>query len=419
MTNFQYRAIIFSLCIVIAGIVAWYYYASTKSTSNTITTTATASWTTPITLGDGSGSIGRGLAVDAQNRIHVVWRAQEGQSFFIGYMRSADGGKTWTKLQNLSAGRASGLSPNIAIGSDDSVHVAWSEKQSDSSVIIYTQSGDGGETWSAPHNVGPATPLLLSAPTITVDTADIIHLAWHEGENKILYTQSIDHGLSFKQPQQLNSSSAPAAWPRFTITGNGQMVTVAWRDNRRQPDWDIYVAVSTDAGQTFHEYPAQASSQREWDPDVVVDDHNVIHLAYGLYTDAGPTIVYAQSADQGKTWSSPITLSEYTSEFPFWAVYPGEDRVWLFWKDERDAPMPDNITRRSQGQGGRVDKAADVAAKFSNDGGITWSQLQRVTDLGSTEVKFPSPGLGPNGIPVIAWSDTHTGVEQVYFSLGQ
>lgn len=397
--------------------------AVVNSTATPATSLQTAAWGSPVQIGEGGGTISRGTAVDSQNRIHEVWRGTSNGSAYIAYARSDDGGKTWTAVQELSLGRGASLNPNVTIGVNDSVHVAWTERTSTGSSVMYRRSTDSGSTWSSAQNISGEVFQGISAPAIAADTNNRVHIAWHEGnldENgsiaRLLYSRSIDNGEQFDAPRQLNTGAGHAAWPRFTIAGDGSVVAIAWRDNRRNPDWDVYVAVSTDAGATFTEYAAQASADREWDPDIAVDRHNVIHLSYMQYMPNGIIIQYSRSADYGKTWSSPVTLSEYTSEFPFWAVSPGSDTLWLFWKDERDAPPREEGMRRIQGKQGRVDKKADVALKYSQDGGVTWSPLELVTNLGETEVKFPSPAVGPNNTPVITWSDTHSGTELLYVS---
>lgn len=125
-----------------------------------------------------------------------------------------------------------------------------------------------------------------------------------------------------------------------------------------------------------------------------------------VYDSDGIGIYYTRSSDAGVTWTTPVKLTEYFSRFPFWVVDPRLDVIWLFWKDERD--------RTSD-----TDVQADIAAKYSTDYGDSWSALERVTDEGALEVRFPSPALGPNGTVYLTWSDERSGSdenEQVFFS---
>ena len=81
--------------------------------------------------------------------------------------------------------------------------------------------------------------------------------------------------------------------------------------------------------------------------------------------------------------------------------------IWLFWKDERDFLTPACP---------EPERCADIAGKYSSDGGLTWSAQEFVTDLESVEVKFPSLIVGPDGRPHALWSDRRTGseVENLY-----
>lgn len=378
-------------------------------------TVPTRAWTAEQLVANGSGAVGHGLAVDSANGLHAVWTVTAEPRLYINYGYSQDQGATWTLSEDVTDSTGAALGGNIAVGPDDAIHLAYNVVTSSGKAVYYKQRPAGATVWSESVMLTNNLSIAAATPTLTVDTSGTIHVAWHSGDidsttdyTKIFYTQSTNQGDSFAEPVQLNTNTTGhAAWPRFTIQGDGQVVAVAWRDNRAATDWDVYVAVSTDAGQTFVERVGMATSQIEWDPDILVDRFGNLQLSIMVYDTDGISIYYSRSSDFGVTWTTPLRLSDYFSRFPSWVAHPNIDVLWLFWKDERDRVDSTNVQ-------------ADVSGKYSLDGGITWSNLDRATDQGTIEVKFPSVALGPDGTPYVLWSDERSGsgaAEQIFISI--
>lgn len=362
------------------------------------------------------GVVGRNLAVDAAGRMHIAWVENSGNVYDVLYSRSTDGGQTWSASFDLADSPLPANSPNLMLGPDGTLHAIWNDlRDGGSGRLYYSRSTDAGLIWAPPRDVTGAHARKVGGFSFGLDLQNRLHLAWHYGDpsadtipTEVYYLRSTDGGDTFGVRQKLNQGGGHAAFPRFTIEGtDGNLIAIAWRDNRANPDWDTYVAVSTDGGQTFTERVGAATPARDWDPEVAVDAHGVIHL--GVMTVQMPyaAIDYRRSTDGGLTWSAAVTLSEANSRFPFWALDNPHGVLWLFWKDERDFLTPACPS---------PNRCADIAGKFSTDGGLTWSALERVTDLGAVEVKFPAFDVDAGGRPHALWSDRRTGdtVENVY-----
>ncbi|NOZ06589.1 MAG: DNRLRE domain-containing protein [Chloroflexi bacterium] len=364
------------------------------------------------TSGPASGAVGRTLAVDSAGVLHAVWTDQSAGAYDVFYANSSNGGQTWSTAKDIANSSLPAYSPNIAVGPDDALHVIWNDRRDGGAVrLYYSRSTDGGSTWTSPRNISGANTRDVAGHSLSVDTKKRVHVAWHLGDPNtdttptvVYYARSTNNGSTWTTPRQLNTGSGHAAFPRFSVEGtNGDLLAIAWRDNRRDPDWDVYVAVSSDGGAHFTERVGRASPFKDWDPEATVDISGTIHLGVMTIHGSSSTIDYLRSTDQGQTWSTPVTLSEASSRFPLWAADNTHGVLWLFWKDEADfgtAPCTG------------ANRCSDVAGKYSTDGGQSWSAMEFVTDLGDVEVKYPSPAVGPDGIPRVMWSDLRNGASQ-------
>jgi hypothetical protein len=362
---------------------------------------------TPESFDAGAG-VGRKLVADGGGRLHAVWMRFDGNQVDLYYNRSDDQGASWSTPVELAPSPSPAGAPNIAVGPDGTLHVAWTDRRSGARArLFYLRSHDRGDSWDAPRDLAGDAAQDANAPSISVDLLGRVHIAWHSGSTdvgaaaaRVHYLRSLDGGANFEAPVQLNGGSGHAAWPRFSVQGSsGERVAVAWRDNRRAPDWDVYVAVSNDAGTSFSEQPVVATDRRDWDPDVLVDAHGVIHLSYTTFADGSgepPSVSYLCSSDGGAHWGTALVVSDSVrSELSSWAPDPYRGVLWLWWKDLRDADPPPGQNHR-----------ADVALRFSTDGGRQWSALEFATDEGEVEVLFPSIAAAADGGAHVLWTES-------------
>ncbi len=351
-----------------------------------------------------SGGVGRMIAVDASGVIHVVYHTADDYRIF--YTRSEDGGLRWSDALQLSIGSLIAHGPNIAVGPDGHLHVAWVNGVSGDPTHVYYRRFIPGAGWDpAPTDVSGTMPFDAETASISVDVLSRVHVAWHIGEDgvapSVYYTRSEPGGAPFPPPRQISPVGADmhAAWPRFSVQGTtGDIVAVPWRDIRPPDtsDGNVYVAVSSDGGLTFleHRVPTLPGAN-ELDPTATVDTHGVIHLAYTQEDGPVGMATYQRSMNLGFTWSSEVALADEPSRFSWWAHDPSNDVLWLLWKDERD--------------GVPGDEKSDLMLSYSTDGGINWSESEFVTDLGDLDARFPAITLDPDGTPYAIWADLRDG----------
>jgi hypothetical protein len=290
--------------------------------------------------------------------------------------RSTDNGAHYTTLASPDAGSSSNDTGFAPGGGDTDLAVA-PDKNAAGFYNIYvaslslanvdvSTSSDGGATWSLNPVTTPET--IDDREWIAADTNNRVCISYHDAPQGITVGCSSNAGLTFTQ-----FASALDANHAFQISENGignlaidpgshtiyqtysaittaaetacapQLGVVAGTCNYH----GVYMAVSTDGGQTFTDYPVYVN------PDPTVGyGHQFVNVSvdrvgnvYSVYTD-DHHVYYSFSTNHGKSWTGPfpITSSSGTQIMP-WATAgdPGKLDVVYYQTPYYDgASTPDN-----------------------------------------------------------------------------
>ncbi len=156
------------------------------------------------------------IVADRSGGLHVIY-SQIGPDPGAYVINSYDGGITWSAPIELyatfdTAGRQDGVSPVRMLGdSAGRLHAMWSVYGPDGNgkVILYTQSRDGGRTWSKPFAASVWQPGMYEVDWLTAGVSgDEIHLVW-EGNERVaaLYERiSRDGGSTWDEPHRILTS---------------------------------------------------------------------------------------------------------------------------------------------------------------------------------------------------------------------
>lgn len=342
--------------------------------------------------------------------------------------------------------------PAVAVDPTDPLHVvASSQDQSPSSETGMVRSWglshvtfDGGLTWETVRLPGglegdPAHPLFRfgwmddSAPAFLPDgtllwSAIVIEpsrqLAPVHGVGaSLVVLRSVDGGLTFDDvvvvadgegwrgtgigPLDLDAPGASHAFHDkqwFAIAPDGLALLVwdvVYRGHLRCPDpWvevectELVFSTSRDGGRT-------------WTPPAVIADGGIYSGAFPLILEDGTWVVsyrdttaseavVAVSADAGASWSS--TVVDLATKFPVLAKGPG--------------PGGERVTMAYPRSADHHDSLQDVALRWSDDGGATWSApltLDVGEHEGRTNPAIASDGAG--GVYVTYWHVLDEGAE--------
>ncbi len=166
-----------------------------------------SNWSEPLAMPGPQGSQGIGaapdLVADLGGNLHLVYAVPLNEGRGIYYLRSDDGGESWSPLRCVfnaaTAGWASVNSPVLALDLDGTLYVVWVRATLSSGVsegIYFARSQDGGQSWSPPFPIAEGD---CQNPQIAVTHAGRVHIIWQEGVDKGAWShrRSVDGGQNW------------------------------------------------------------------------------------------------------------------------------------------------------------------------------------------------------------------------------
>ena len=209
--------------------------------------------------------------------------AYNGDGYFV---KTTDGGKTWSAPLDIfpTDNRTQTIGNHIVVGSDGTLYdfANWIVKPNNFHKEVdqlgYVRSTDGGATWSAPvaiRNMDDISPVTDPNTGAAVRTGDIIpestvdpvtgtlYLAWEDGDfsggayDEIALISSSDGGATWTAPTRVSTPTGRAAFNGQVAAYNGT-VGLLYYDfrnlaggNTSTLPTDVWGRVSTDGGRTF------------------------------------------------------------------------------------------------------------------------------------------------------------------------
>lgn len=243
------------------------------------------------------------LAVGPDDTVHIAW-TQYDQGVGRVYYAHTEGGR-WSLPVKVSPGEAYAGVPALAVDSRGTVHLVWygirpeapAVRTRHGSVyeILYTASHDG--QWLPPVLISPGIPDAVN-PSLAIDDLGRIHSAWYQFD---LRTYQARHAMyiSAWTPPHTISSGHDDAFAVSLATGTQGTVYVVW-ERRETGGGRIYFAEF----QKQWSAPQQISSPTEnaFHPVVAVDNTGRLFVAW----DADGQIIVRQ---RGGDWGSVQRVS--------------------------------------------------------------------------------------------------------------
>ncbi|HYD54243.1 MAG TPA: sialidase family protein [Gemmatimonadaceae bacterium] len=295
--------------------------------------------------------------------------------------------------------------PKIAYGPDGALHAIYvigkevPGRRFPVSALRYVRSADGGATWSAPATVTDDTATFGSRNFHALHVGDdgTPYVAWLDGRagrSAAFVTHSIDGGRSWMPNQRVEAMGEACPCCRTALASRGDTLYVAWRKVFPGSVRDIVVARSTDRGRRWAA-PVRVHADG-WvfegcphaGPAIRTDERGRLHVAWWTGKEGAAGVWYARSDDGGRRFGTPVAIDVAPLARPSHVQLAMGDsgRVVVAWDDMRTA-------------------ASRVLLRVSRDGGGAFGEAVVVSDpSGARAASFPVLAVRGRHLTV-AWSE--------------
>lgn len=359
------------------------------------------------------------LARGADERVHFAYLEYDCGSG-IDVANTTDG-ETWGDVHYLAG--AGGLSDkeSLVVAPSGRLYLAWDEAGLGNELQV-TWSDDDGATW-APF-VNPASSSVLGVIVATSPTGVVYLTWWNLNSDDIMFDWSSDGGLTWHSDIRVNDvagSASGGGWqipiPAMNVDPTSGDIYIAWPDSR-DGDQDIYVARSTDGGQTWStnvRINDDAGSTTQYMVDLAIDSSRTVHAAWEDRRSGDWNIYYSNSTD-GETWSTnaAVTTEETSGSYnrpgDYFAIEAGpEDYIYIVWTDGRGDDFDIYYARNPGFPVATVTVTTEpLGLDVTVDGVTSPAPVSRDWPLGSTHtvgVSSPIPIAPGSRYLWLSWSD--------------
>lgn len=190
-----------------------------------------AEWMPPVVLPSSSpltSSID--MLVDASHRIIIAYAIplNEGRGVYI--IQSTDLGENWSAPIRVFDAAAANWQmvdqPKLAVSEDGRLHIIFTQYTlvggQQSVGLYYSQSADGGNTWTAPNGVSNQS--VQSSEIVAYK--NVLNLIWQEKNNSVSsthYQKSSDSGVTWSSSTKIPSTSSEVSTPAVSLDSTGKI----------------------------------------------------------------------------------------------------------------------------------------------------------------------------------------------------
>jgi hypothetical protein len=228
-----------------------------------------------------NGGIQPEVAVDASGVVHMVYLVGEPGSADVFYVRSSDGGRTFSAAVRVNSQTGGAIATGtirgaqIAIGRSNRVHVVWNGSgkalpqappnpttKRAGAPMLYARSNASATAFEPQRNLVSQTTDLDGGGSIAADENGGVYVAWHggaadglggEAARRVWLARSTDDGAAFATERPVSDPSTGVCGCcalRLLMTRRGEL-RLLYRSATNLVHRDVYSLVSRDQGRTF------------------------------------------------------------------------------------------------------------------------------------------------------------------------
>lgn len=289
-------------------------------------------WTPPVNVSQSGGASQPKIAVSPEGTLHLVWWDSTGEIYARTTGATA---ADWSRLGAVTdigvttSGPVAPAQLDLAVNSAGRLHLWWLDELSN---LWSTRLAEN--SWLA--------PILLSSGAAAVDTApdlaENVHLAYLQTDDSaaspsgVYYRSARDAGWSEPSPVYTSAyfRTIRPGVANVSVAGTGAgPVLVTWDDPRSAQS---YYARSTDGGLTWSEPQLiETGSGPATRAQVAIAPNGDFLQIWRDVTASGCGLIGRRSQDDGVTWEAPERVLSGLGRCPdMWTFVPGAgDQLWL------------------------------------------------------------------------------------------
>ncbi len=255
------------------------------------------------------------IAIDHRGEVWLLWSSTDGGDFdpyYINLSKSIDNARTFTTVFRALASGGGSLSEKLAVDEQNSVYMLWDEQQ-----VKLTKFVSGDISQRIDNEIPNDTMMFGSNTCLEVTKDFVVHCIW-EGSyfdslnnfyQFVFYSRSNDSGRTFLGRVKVDPTTGPyqnyKVAPSLAVDSDG-VVFVSYCKGVTFDYSGVYVARSTDQGQSFDSPLLISDTLDAYSSRICVDSRQGVNILWGP-----PAQDYAhyRSTDGGESFS-------YFSPFP-------------------------------------------------------------------------------------------------------
>ena len=273
---------------------------------------SSSSWTTTevVSTESTAESYYPSLSLDSTGNVHIAWQdltdyAGAGTDMDIFYKRWDSSSSAWITAEVVSTESTDGsYSPSLAVDILGNIYVVWFD------LTDYAGSGTDGDvfckrwdssssSWTTTEVVSTESTGDSSFPSLAVDSAGDIHVAWNDytdytgsGTDEDIFYKRWDASFSAWITTEVVSteSTSNSRFPSLSVDSTGN-VHIAWEDNTiyagAGTDYDIFYKRWNTASSswTTTKVVSTVSASESSYPSLFIDSTGNVHIAWDDHAD--------------------------------------------------------------------------------------------------------------------------------------
>jgi hypothetical protein len=303
--------------------------------------------------------------------VHVAWCGSMWDGYqYIFYSKSDDEGLTFEEPLTLSGilGSEPGCAAILEADDAGQVHVIWTyEMDTLHPVMYYSMSTDNGATFSEPIPIDHGNGSVAS--DIHSDSKGVIHITFKEPGN-LFHVKSEDNGGTFSDPARINDVEGSVnSWGQADL-GPDDSIHVVWKDQRNlgNEKGDLFYSVSSDGGSSFRAgIPVHDKNGSYQDyPDVAVDANGNPHVVWIQWSGPMKELCYSPSYNGGNSFQSRTIVKADHRIYRSLIVIGNDDLPQIVWEELGESYSYQSINYTKMN---KFTKRFDRVVEVSDDNG--------------------------------------------------